>query len=95
VANEEGHTLAEIEDQGQIDAWLLATCSDMQHPVGTCRMGAPSDARSVVDPACRVLGLEGLRVVDASIMPEVPRANTHLTCVMIGEHVAARLLQNP
>jgi choline dehydrogenase-like flavoprotein len=42
-----------------------------------------------------VLGLEGLRVVDASIMPEVPRANTHLTCVMIGEHVAARLLQNP
>jgi choline dehydrogenase len=92
--DDDGHTPADIEDQGQLDAWLLATCGDTQHPVGTCRMGGPGDQRSVVDPACRVLGLEGLRVVDASIMPEVPRANTHLTCVMIGEHVAARLLQN-
>ena len=62
-----------------------------QHPVGTCRMGAPDDPRSVVDPACRVLGLQGLRVIDASIMPDVPRANTHLTCVMIGERMAAQL----
>ena len=51
----------------------------------------PDDPRSVVDPDCRVLGLEGLRVIDASIMPEVPRANTHLTCVMIGEVMAERL----
>jgi 5-(hydroxymethyl)furfural/furfural oxidase len=92
MADEDGRTLDEIMDDGRLDAWLLARCSNMQHPVGTCRMGAPGDPRSVVDPACRVLGLEGLRVVDASIMPEVPRANTHLTCVMIGEHVAARLL---
>jgi choline dehydrogenase len=93
--DDDGHTPADIEDQGQLDAWLLAICGDTQHPVGTCRMGAPSDPRSVVDPDCRMLGLEGLRVVDASIMPEVPRANTHLTCVMIGEHVAARMLGNP
>jgi hypothetical protein len=45
----------------------------------------------VVDPECRVLGTEGLRVVDASIMPEVPRANTNLTTIMIAEHIAARL----
>jgi len=38
-----------------------------------------------------VYGLGGLRVIDAAVMPEVPRANTHLTCVMIGEHMAARL----
>jgi choline dehydrogenase len=93
--DDDGHTSAAIEDQGQLDAWLLATCGDTQHPVGTCRMGAPGDSRSVVDPDCHVLGLEGPRVVDASIMPEVPRANTHLTCVMIGEHVAARLRHTP
>jgi 5-(hydroxymethyl)furfural/furfural oxidase len=94
VIDAEGHTPADIEEQARLDAWMLAISGDAQHPVGTCRMGAPTDARSVVDPACRVLRLEGLRVVDASIMPEVPRANTHLTCVMIGEHVAARILQN-
>jgi choline dehydrogenase-like flavoprotein len=54
-------------------------------------MGAPGDPRSVVDPECRVIGIEGLRVVDASIMPEVPRANTNLTTIMLAEHMAARL----
>jgi 5-(hydroxymethyl)furfural/furfural oxidase len=95
VIDGEGHTPADIEEPARLDAWMLASCADAQHPVGTCRMGAPGDPRSVVDPACGVLGLEGLRVVDASIMPEVPRANTHLTCVMIGEHVAARILRSP
>jgi choline dehydrogenase len=45
----------------------------------------------VVDPDCRVLGCTGLRVIDASIMPEVPRANTHLTTVAIAEFMADRL----
>jgi choline dehydrogenase-like flavoprotein len=56
-------------------------------------MGASDDPRAVVDPECRVIGTEGLRVVDASIMPEVPRANTNLTTIMIAEHLAARLRQ--
>ncbi|MCA9878169.1 MAG: GMC family oxidoreductase N-terminal domain-containing protein [Thermomicrobiales bacterium] len=81
---------AEATDQ-ELDAWILANCQDCQHPVGTCRMGAPDDPRSVVDPACRVIGVENLRVIDGSIMPENPRANTHLTCVMIGELMAKRL----
>ena len=55
-------------------------------------MGAANDPRSVVDPDCRVIGIKGLRVIDASIMPEVPRANTHLTAVMIGERMAAKIL---
>ncbi len=75
----------------ETDEWLLAEAFDAQHIVGTCRMGAPGDPRSVVDPACRLLGAESLRVIDASIMPAVPRANTHLTCVMIGELMADRM----
>ena len=75
----------------ELDDWLLAECSDAQHASGTCRMGAPDDPRSVVDPDCRVLGATGLRVIDASIMPEVPRANTHLTVVAIAERMAERL----
>jgi 5-(hydroxymethyl)furfural/furfural oxidase len=57
-------------------------------------MGAVNDPRAVVDPDCRVIGIEGLRVVDASVMPEIPRANTHLTTVMIAEHMAARIKQH-
>lgn len=86
-----GETLAPDASDDELDAWLLANCNDCQHPIGTCRMGAEADPRSVVDPACRVLGVEGLRVIDGSIMPENPRANTHLTCVMIGELMAERL----
>ncbi len=67
---------------------MLAECSDAQHASGTCRMGTADDPRSVVDPACRVIGCSGLRVVDASVMPEVVRANTHLTTVMIAEKMA-------
>jgi choline dehydrogenase-like flavoprotein len=65
--------------------------TDTVHVCSTCRMGSPDDVTTVVDPDCRVLGVQGLRVVDASVMPEVPRANLHLTVVMIAEHVAARL----
>lgn len=64
---------------------------DTVHVCSTCRMGSPDDVTTVVDPDCRVLGTDGLRVVDASIIPEVPRANLHLTVVMIAEHAAARL----
>jgi 5-(hydroxymethyl)furfural/furfural oxidase len=54
-------------------------------------MGSRDDPRSVVDPGCRVIGVENLRVVDASVMPEVPRANTHFSTVMIAEKMADSL----
>jgi 5-(hydroxymethyl)furfural/furfural oxidase len=75
----------------EIDAWLFANCQETHHPVGTCRMGRADDPRSVVDTECRVIGVEGLRVIDASVMPECPRANLHLTVVMIAEHMAAKM----
>jgi choline dehydrogenase len=61
------------------------------HPVGTCKMGPASDPEAVVDANGRVHGLEGCVVADASIMPAVPRANTHLPSVLVGERISASL----
>lgn len=77
-------------DTTALDTWLLANCHDVAHAAGTCRMGAATDPRAVVTPDCRVIGLHGLRVLDAAIMPEMVRANLHLTIVMMAEHAAAR-----
>ena len=86
-----GRSMDEALSAADLDDWMFAECSDAQHASGTCRMGAADDPRSVVDPECRVIGCAGLRVIDASIMPEVPRANTHLTTVAIAERMADRL----
>ena len=80
--------MEEALDDAALEDWLWRECSDAQHASGTCRMGAADDPRSVVDTACRVIGCTGLRVIDASVMPEVPRANTHLTTVAIAERMA-------
>ena len=74
-----------------IDAWLADSVNDYVHAVGTCRMGTPGDPAAVVDAECRVIGTEGLRVCDASVMPDLPRANTHLTTVAIAERIAATI----
>lgn len=76
-----------------LDAWIQARATGFFHPVGTCRMGHARDPRTVVDPACRVIGVGGLRVVDASIIPEIPRANTNLTAIMIAEKAAEAILR--
>ena len=85
------HTLAEaaampIPDQ---DALLLQEAGDAQHAAGTCRMTAWEDPRGVTNPDGTVKGLFGLRVADASLMPMDCRANTHFTCMLIGEKIAA------
>lgn len=82
---------AALDDDAALDAHLLATTADAQHGTSTCRMGAPDNPATVVDPSCRVLGLDNLRVIDASIFPAVPRANTNLTAIMAGELMADRL----
>ncbi len=63
----------------------------LYHPAGTCRMGRAGAADTVVDPDGRVQGVDGLRVADASILPTIPRANTHLTVLAVAEAMAGRL----
>jgi 5-(hydroxymethyl)furfural/furfural oxidase len=86
-----GRSLEKPLDPQALDDWMFAECSDAQHASGTCRMGAADDPRTVVDPDCRVIGVTGLRVIDASVMPTVVRANTHFTTVMIAEKMADAL----
>jgi choline dehydrogenase len=88
LIDDDGRTPAALRDDRALDAWIRATCTDHQHPAGTCRMGDPADPATVVGPDCRVVGVDALRVADASLMPASPRANTHLTCVAIGERAA-------
>jgi len=66
----------------------------MFHPSSTCAIGAETDPMAVVDPQCRVYGVEGLRVADASVMPQIVSANTNMTAIMIGERVA-EFIQRP
>jgi choline dehydrogenase len=70
------------------DRYVQQTVQHRAHAVGTARMGPDGDAGDVVDQYCRVRGVDNVRVVDASVMPNIPRANTNLTCIMIGERVA-------
>jgi choline dehydrogenase len=77
-----------VADDEALRVFLHERVSHLVHPVGTCKMGPATDPMAVVNAEGRVHGLEGLRVVDASIMPNIPRANTNLTAIMIGERVA-------
>ena len=67
--------------------------SGVYHPTGTCRMGLPSDPSAVVDPDGRVIGVEGLRVVDASVMPTIPRGNTNIPTIMVAEKLSDHILK--
>jgi choline dehydrogenase len=73
-----------------IEAYLRNAGSTVYHPVGTCRMG--SDERAVLDPRLRVRGIDGLRVIDASVMPKIISGNTNAPSIMIGEKGAELVL---
>jgi 5-(hydroxymethyl)furfural/furfural oxidase len=73
------------------EAWVVNNCADSQHASGTCRMGKGNDPAAVVDLESRVIGVDGLSVVDASIMPASVRGNIHLTVLMLAEMMADKL----
>jgi choline dehydrogenase len=81
-------TPADLEADGALDAWLRRNISTSYHISGTCKMGPASDPMAVVDQQLRVRGISNLRVADASVMPDVVRANTNVTTMMIAERVA-------
>ena len=81
-------TETDLESDARLDEWLDRNIGVAGHSCGTCKMGPALDPAAVVDQYCRVHGLEGLRVIDASVMPEITRANTNATTIMIAERVA-------
>ena len=76
-----------LESGEALDDWLMRNAGTSHHISGTCKMGPDSDPMAVVDQYAWVRGLEGLRVADASVMPDVVRANTNVTTIMVGERV--------
>lgn len=90
IVGETGQILdeANLASDTALTDFIRNNCSTLHHVAGTVKMGPPQDSMAVVDQYCRVRGVEGLRVADASVMPNIVRANTNLTCIMIGERVA-------
>ena len=77
-----------VRDESALADWVKASVWPGWHVCGTCRMGPDGDPLAVLDGECRVRGVAGLRVVDASVMPTIPRANTNLTTIAIAEKIA-------
>jgi choline dehydrogenase len=84
-----------VRSRSEIDAFIREMTASAYHPVGTCKMGDACNGMAVVDPEGRVHGLEGLRVVDASIMPSIVSSNTNAPSMMIGEKLADAIADKP
>eukprot|EP01121_Diplochlamys_sp_Union-15-3_P004891 TRINITY_DN1509_c0_g1_i1.p1 TRINITY_DN1509_c0_g1~~TRINITY_DN1509_c0_g1_i1.p1 ORF type:complete len:566 (+),score=121.25 TRINITY_DN1509_c0_g1_i1:250-1698(+) len=76
-----------------LEDFLRASATSMWHPVGTCRMGKDSDDLAVVNSRLKVRKVEGLRVADASVLPELPSGNTHAPSIMVGARAAEMILE--
>jgi 5-(hydroxymethyl)furfural/furfural oxidase len=86
----DGPSLADLlADEALLRRWVRQRVIPFYHACGTCRMGAEGDATRVVDEQARVVGIDGLFVVDASVFPSIPRANTNLPTIMLAEKIAS------
>ncbi|MBT1155346.1 choline dehydrogenase [Aminobacter anthyllidis] len=83
---------SQVQTDDQLDAFIREHSESAYHPCGTCRMGRADDPTSVVDPECRVIGVEGLRVADSSIFPRVTNGNLNGPSIMTGEKAADHIL---
>jgi choline dehydrogenase len=83
---------AGVQTDADIDAFLREHVESAYHPCGTCRMGRASDPLAVVDPEARVIGVQGLRVADSSVFPQVTNGNLNAPSIMVGEKTADHLL---
>ena len=81
-----------VQSDDQLDDFIREHAESAYHPCGTCRMGAADDPRSVVDPECRVIGVEGLRVADSSIFPRITNGNLNAPSIMVGEKASDHIL---
>ncbi|MDQ1129304.1 GMC family oxidoreductase [Microbacterium sp. SORGH_AS_0888] len=93
LVGHELHPGPDTVDREALAAHLYAHPDNYWHPVGTCKLGLDSDPMAVVDARARVFGVDGLRIADCSIMPTIPRATTAMPAIVMGEKVAALLLE--
>ncbi len=84
----------EVQSDEELADYVRRTHNTVYHPAGSCRMGPVSDADSPLDPSLRVKGVSGLRVADASVMPELVTVNPNITVFMIGERAAELIAQD-
>ncbi len=82
----------DVQSDEAIDGFVREHCESAYHPCGTCRMGAADDEMAVVDPECRVIGVEGLRVADSSIFPQITNGNLNGPSLMTGEKASDHIL---
>lgn len=81
-----------VQSDDELDAFIRDHAESAYHPCGTCRMGRADDQTTVVDPECRVIGVEGLRVADSSIFPRVTNGNLNAPSIMTGEKASDHIL---
>ncbi len=86
---------SEVQSDDEIDAFVREHAESAYHPCGTARIGRRDDPLAVVDPACRVIGVDGLRVADSSVFPAITNGNLNAPSIMVGEKAADHILGKP